>query len=110
MFSGKPIELNQRSFKTHLEHSDIPLIVDFWAPWCGPCQMMAPAFGAAAKQLEPHVRLAKIDTEQETALAADFNIRSIPTLAVFRGGHEIKRQTGAMSATQLLSWIRQATS
>jgi thioredoxin 2 len=109
LFNGKPVALDQRSFKAHLERNDIPLVVDFWAPWCGPCHAMASAFEAAAKHLEPHVRLAKIDTEQEATLAAQFNIRSIPTLAVFRGGREIVRQTGAMSAKQLLDWIRNTT-
>jgi thioredoxin 2 len=109
LFNAKPVTLNERGFKTHLERSDIPLVVDFWAPWCGPCHAMASAFEAAAKQLEPHVRLAKIDTEQETALAASYNIRSIPTLAVFRGGREIARQAGAMSPAQLVNWIRKTT-
>jgi len=96
LFAGVPLELDAASFDKHVGRSDIPLLVDFWAPWCGPCRGMAPAFAQAAKQLEPEFRLAKVNTEEEQQLAARFGIRSIPTLALFRGGREIARQAGAM--------------
>lgn len=106
LFSGQPLVLGAENFEKHLQHSDIPLLVDFWAPWCGPCKMFAPVFEQAAKQLEPRFRLVKVDTEQENALAARYNIRSIPTLALFAGGHEIKRQAGAMNLDQLVNWLQ----
>ena len=109
LFSGHPVALAQDSFTRHIERSDVPVVVDFWAPWCGPCRTMAPAFDAAAKQLEPRVRLAKVNTEEQSELAGTFNIRSIPTLAVFRGGRETARHSGAMPLPQLIAWIRQAT-
>jgi len=80
--------------------------VDFWAPWCGPCKMMAPQFEQAAKTLEPHIRLAKVDTEAEQMLGAQYGIRSIPTLALFKGGNEIARQAGAMGAADIVRWVQ----
>ena len=108
LFVGEPLTLTESQFDTHIQRSDIPVVVDFWAPWCGPCRMMAPGFAQAARELEPHYRLVKVDTEQEQHLAARFGIRSIPTLAVFRSGREVARQAGAMDAARLIQWIRQA--
>ena len=106
LFTGHPVALNEAAFDKHIARSQLPVLVDFWAPWCGPCRMMAPAFAQAAQQLEPHMRLAKVDTEAEQNLGARLNIRSIPTLALFVGGHEVARQAGAMGATDIVRWAR----
>jgi len=105
-FTGHPIELSDASFQTHISHSDSPLVVDFWAPSCGPCKMMAPAFEQAALQLEPTVRLAKLNTDEQQASAARFRIQSIPTLALFRNGREVTRQPGAMGTADIVRWVR----
>ena len=106
LFTGKPLALDEAGFALHVERGGLPVLVDFWAPWCGPCRMMAPHFEQAAVQLEPRVRLAKVDTEAEPGLGGRFGIRSIPTLALFAGGREIARQAGAMGAADIVRWAR----
>ncbi len=108
LFDGHPVELDGVSFERQVASSDLPVVVDFWAPWCGPCHAMAPHFERAARELEPAVRLAKLNTEEERSVASRYNIRSIPTLILFKGGREVARQSGAMDSAHLVRWVRSA--
>lgn len=105
LFSGKPIDLTAANFDKHVSRGDLPLVVDFWAPWCGPCIAMAPYYEATAAKLEPRLRFAKLNTQDEPGPGAQFNIRSIPTMVVFRGGKEIARKTGAMDSATMTKWL-----
>ncbi len=109
LFTGHPVELDSASFQQHISRNAIPVVVDFWAPWCGPCKMMAPAFEQAATELAPAVRLAKLNTEVEQQLGANLGIRSIPTMIVFKNGQEVARQPGAMGAADIVRWVRSHT-
>ena len=107
LFTGQPLDLTSATFERHVGRSDIAVLVDFWAPWCGPCRMMAPAYAQAAGLLEPRVRVAKVNTEEAQDLAARLQIRSIPTLALFVGGREVARQAGALrSASDIVRWVQ----
>jgi thioredoxin 2 len=99
--------MDEAGFRRHVQNDDLPVLVDFWAPWCGPCRMMAPMFEQAAARLEPQLRLGKVNTEEAPALASALGIRSIPTLALFRGGREVARTAGAMDAASIVHWVSQ---
>jgi thioredoxin 2 len=107
LFSGKPVEVDGNALAAHVSRGDLPVLVDFWAPWCGPCRMMAPEFEKAAAALEPKVRLLKLDTQAHQEAGASYAIRSIPTMILFKGGREVARQSGAMSSAQIQAWVRQ---
>jgi len=106
LITNKPVTLDTSGLKKNVEKGGLPLLVDFWAPWCGPCKMMAPAFEDAARHLAPKVRLAKIDTQQNRDAAETYRINSIPTLIIFKNGREITRVSGAMSADKIISFVK----
>ena len=106
LFPGHPIELRKENFDRHIASNDLPVVVDFWAPWCGPCRMMAPAYEQAAQRLASDVRIAKLNTEDAPDIAGRFGIRGIPTMIAFRDGREVARQSGAMDLGGILGWIK----
>ncbi|MGN6772461.1 MAG: thioredoxin TrxC [Rhizobiaceae bacterium] len=106
LFTAHPPDVDGATFHRHRTRSTLPVLVDVWAPWCDPCRMMAPAYEAAARELEPDVALIKLNSEKEPTTAAELGIRSIPTMVLFRNGREVARQSGAMSSGQIVGWVR----
>jgi len=109
LFPGKPLELGGKRFKRHVARNDIPVVVDFWAPWCGPCRAMAPVFEQAAREFEPAARFVKVNVDADPGLASEFGIQGIPALFVFRNGQVVSRQAGMMDPTALRRWIAEAS-
>ncbi len=107
LITGRPVVLSESTFSQHIFKSDLPVLVDFWAEWCGPCKMMAPAFEQAAQQLSPFVILAKVNTEEAQRLSMQFNIRSIPSLVLFQRGKEVARMAGATNTQGIVDWVQQ---
>jgi len=108
LFAGKTVDLTSANFDHHTQKSDLPVVIDFWAAWCGPCRMMSPNFEAAAARLEPRVRMAKLDTEAEPAIASRYGIQGIPSMIMVRRGREIARISGAMPTSSIVQWVEQA--
>ena len=106
MFAGRAVDVDFSAFKAHIKRNHIPVLIDFWAPWCGPCKVMGPAFTEAAKTLEPFVRLVKVNTKAETSLGHNWYVRSIPTMVLVKEGREIGRQSGAMTSDAIIAWVR----
>jgi len=107
LFTGKPVDIGGRALALHMQRGTVPVLVDVWAPWCGPCRTMAPAYEAAARELEPDVRLVKLNSDAEQQAAAQFHVRGIPTMILFRKGRELARTSGAMAAPQIVRWVRE---
>lgn len=106
LFVGKSVKLTHTTFSKHINNSDQPVVVDFWAPWCRPCQVMGPSFEKAAEELEPNFCFGKVDTEVEQQIGAQYNIRSIPCLVIFKNGVEVTRQAGSMGAADIIRWVQ----
>lgn len=110
LFTASPVDLREKTFARHIRRNNIPVVVDFWADWCGPCKMMAPAFAQATGQVEPRVRCIKVNTDTEQSIAKQYRMMSIPTLIIFRNGREVARRTGALDFSGLLSRINSSVS